>query len=41
MPIYLNTTLQKEVQRIAREKGKNIEEVVNELLKKEVNLLKR
>jgi cytidylate kinase len=38
IPIYLDTNLQKQVQRIAQDKGKNIEEVVSEFLKKELSL---
>jgi cytidylate kinase len=41
IPIYLDSNLQKQVQRIAQDKGKNIEEVVSEFLKKELGLLKR
>jgi cytidylate kinase len=41
IPIYLDSNLQKQVQRIAQDKGKNIEEVVSEFLKKELSLLKR
>jgi cytidylate kinase len=39
LPIYLDTKLQNQLERIARKKGKELGDVVNELVKKEVELL--
>ncbi len=39
LPIYLDTKLQNQVERIARKKGMDIGDVVNQLVKKEVELL--
>lgn len=39
LPIYLDAKLQSQLELIARKKGKDIGEVVNQLLKKEVELL--
>jgi cytidylate kinase len=39
LPIYLGTKLQSQLERIARKKGKDLEAVVNELVKKDVELL--
>jgi len=39
LPIYLDAKLQSQLERIAQKKGKEIGEVVNQLVKKEVELL--
>lgn len=39
MPIYLDVKTQQQLERIARKKGKPIGEVVNQLLKKDADLL--
>ena len=39
LPIYLDTKLQSQIERIAQKKGKEISDVVNQLVKKEVELL--
>ncbi len=39
LPIYLDTKLQHQLERIAQKRGKEIGEVVNQLVKKEVELL--
>lgn len=39
LPIYLDTKVQSRLERIARKKGKAVEDVVNQLLKKDVDLL--
>ncbi len=39
LPIYLDTKLQNQLERLARKKGKDIGEVVNRLVRKEVDLL--
>jgi cytidylate kinase len=39
LPIYLEAKLQSQLERIARRKGKELSEVVNQLVKKEVELL--
>jgi len=39
LPIYLDTKLQSQLERLARKKGKELGEVVNQLIKKEVDLL--
>ncbi|WHZ16796.1 MAG: hypothetical protein OJF52_003646 [Nitrospira sp.] len=39
LPIYLDMKVQSRLERIARKKGKAVEDVVNQLLKKDVDLL--
>jgi len=39
LPIYLDAKLQQQLERLARKKGKDIGEMVNQLVKKEVDLL--
>ena len=39
LPIYLDAKLQGQLERIARKKGKEISDVVNQLVRKEVELL--
>jgi cytidylate kinase len=39
LPIYLDAKLQTQLERLARKKGKDIGEVVNRLVRKEVDLL--
>jgi len=39
LPIYLESKLQNQLERIAQKKGKELSEVVNQLVKKEVELL--
>src|SRR2546426_9444945 len=39
LPIYLDTTLQKQLQPLARSQGKGIGEIVNDILKNQVQLL--
>jgi cytidylate kinase len=39
IPIYLDAKLQNQLERIARKKGQDIEELVNKLLKKEIELM--
>jgi hypothetical protein len=39
LPIYLDAKLQSQLERIAQKKGKEINDVVNQLVKKEVELL--
>jgi len=39
LPIYLDAKLQSQLERIAHKKGKEISEVVNQLVRKEVELL--
>ena len=39
LPIYLDAKLQRQLERIARKKGKEIGDVVNHLVKKEVELI--
>jgi len=39
LPIYLDTRLQRQLERIARKKGKEVADVVNQLVRKEVELL--
>jgi len=39
LPIYLDVKLQSQLERIAHKKGKEISEVVNQLVRKEVELL--
>ncbi|MBI2349991.1 MAG: hypothetical protein HYV00_00635 [Deltaproteobacteria bacterium] len=38
LPIYLDARLQRQLERLARKKGKDIGEIVNQLVKKEVQL---
>jgi cytidylate kinase len=39
VPIYLDTKLQSQLERLAQRKGKELGEVVNQLVKKEMELL--
>lgn len=39
LPIYLDAKLQRQLERIAQRKGKEISDVVNQLVRKEVELL--
>ena len=39
LPIYLDRKLQSKLERIARRKGKDVTEMVNQLLRKDVELL--
>jgi len=39
LPVYLETQLQNKLERIARKKGKDIGEVVNELVRKEIEVI--
>ena len=39
LPIYLEAKLQNQLQRIAQKRGKDIGEVVNELVRKEVEVI--
>ena len=39
LPIYLDAKLQRRLERLARKKGKDIGEMVNQLVKKELQLL--
>jgi cytidylate kinase len=39
LPIYLDAKLQSQLERIAQKKGKEIGDVVNQLVKKQVQLL--
>jgi len=39
LPIYLNPKLQKKLERLARKKGKDVGEMVNQLLRKDVEFL--
>jgi cytidylate kinase len=39
LPIYLNSKLQKQLERLALKNGKDIGEVVNQLVQKEVELI--
>jgi len=39
LPIYLEAKLQNQLERIAQKKGKELSEVVNQLVRKEVELL--
>jgi cytidylate kinase len=38
LPIYLDTKLQNQLERLAQRKGKELSEVVNQLIKKELEL---
>jgi cytidylate kinase len=39
LPIYLDAKLQSKLQRIARRKGKDVGEMVNQLLRKDIEFL--
>ncbi len=39
LPIYLEAKLQNQLQRIAQKRGKDIGEVVNELVRKEIEVI--
>ncbi|MGH7823980.1 MAG: hypothetical protein ACREQ7_02200 [Candidatus Binatia bacterium] len=39
LPIYLDPKLQSKLERLARKKGKDIGEMVNQLLKKDIDFL--
>lgn len=39
LPIYLEAKLEKQLERIARKKGRDIGDVVNQLLRRDVELL--
>ncbi len=39
LPIYLDTKLQSQLERIAQKKGKELSDVVNQLVRKEIELL--
>lgn len=39
LPIYLDAKLQRKLERLAREKGKDVGEMVNQLLRKDVDFL--
>ena len=39
IPIYLDPKLQKKLERLARKKGKDVGEMVNQLLRKDVDFL--
>ncbi len=39
IPIYLDPALQKELERIATKKGQDVAELVNKLVKKEMDLI--
>ena len=39
LPIYLDARLQRRLERLARKKGKDIAEMVNQLVKKELQFL--
>jgi hypothetical protein len=39
LPIYLDAKLQGKLERLARKKGKDVGEMVNQLLRKDVDLL--
>jgi len=39
LPIYLDAKLQRQLERLARKKGKEIGEMVNQLVKKELQFL--
>ncbi|MBI3013568.1 MAG: hypothetical protein HYY65_00555 [Candidatus Tectomicrobia bacterium] len=41
LPIYLDAKLQRQLERIARKKGKDIGDVVNQFVKKEVELIEK
>ncbi len=39
LPIYLDSKLQRKLERIARRKGKDVGDVINQLLRKDVEFL--
>jgi hypothetical protein len=39
LPIYLDPKLQRKIERIAQKRGKDVGDVVNQLLRKDVNAL--
>jgi cytidylate kinase len=39
LPIYLDAKLQRKIERLAQKKGKDVSEVVNQLLRKDVDFL--
>ena len=39
LPIYLDPKLQRKLERLARKKGKDVEEMVNQLLRKDVEFI--
>ena len=39
LPIYLDAKLQEQLERLARKKGKDVGEMVNQLVQKEVELI--
>jgi cytidylate kinase len=39
LPIYLDAKLQRKLERLAQKKGRDVSDVVNQLLKKDVNVL--
>jgi cytidylate kinase len=39
LPIYVNSTMHRRLERIAKRKGKPVAEIVNQLLKKDLDLL--
>ena len=39
LPIYLDTKLQTRLERVARKKGKGVEDLVNTLVKKDMELI--
>jgi cytidylate kinase len=41
LPIYLDAKLQSKLQRIARRKGKDVGEMVNQLLRKDIEFLEK
>ena len=41
LPIYLDAKLQRRLQRLAGENGKEIAEIVNQLVKKDVDLIEK
>jgi len=41
LPIYLDSELQNQVERIAQKKGKDVGEIVNQLVRKEVELIEQ
>ena len=41
LPIYLDAKLQEQVERLARKNGKEIGEMVNQLVQKEVELMEK
>jgi len=41
LPIYLDPKLQTKLERLAKKKGKDVGEMVNQLLKKDIDFLER